>query len=312
MTFLSHPTFVTSIKRFLAAALTVLAAAGCSTIRTSAVDLVGDALTGGEGSVFNSDNDPELIEEALPFGLKTFESLLATSPRHKGLLLASANGFAAYAYHLQQRADRLDASDLDQARHLRERASLLYLRGRDYALRGLEVSHPNFTEMFRRDFAAALAMTTKDDVDFLYWAGSAWAGALSADKGNPDLIADLPLAGELVARVLELDETYGKGSAHEFFISYEGDRPGGDAMVAREHYRRALELSQGLRASVYLALAESVDVPAQNLMEFRTMLSAALAVDPDRVPDSRLVNTIARERAQWLETRIPDLFLDAD
>jgi hypothetical protein len=26
----------------------------------------------------------------------------------------------------------------------------------------------------------------------------------------------------------------------------------------------------------------------------------------------RLVNTIARRRAVWLETRIPDLFLDAD
>lgn len=42
------------------------------------------------------------------------------------------------------------------------------------------------------------------------------------------------------------------------------------------------------------------------------MLAAALAVDADAVPELRLANTIAQERARWLETRIPDLFLLAD
>src|SRR6185503_7564034 len=195
---------------------------------------------------------------------------------------------------------------------MHERASKLFLRGRDFALRGLEVAHPGFGEALRRDSAAALRTATKSDVDFLYWAGAAWAGALSADKANPDLIADLPLAGALVSRVIELDETYGNGGAHEFLISYEGGRPGGDAMKAREHYRRALELSQGKRASVPLALAESVDVAAQNLSEFRTLLAASLAVDIERAPEYRLVNTMTRRRAEWLQGRLPKLFLDAD
>ena len=115
----------------------------------------------------------------------------------------------------------------------------------------------------------------------------------------------------LVNRVLELDDGYDKGAAHEFFISYEGSRPGGSAAKAREHFERALQLSQGQRASVYIALAESVDLPAQNLGEFRSMLDKASSVDPDRAPESRLINTIARERAEWLRTRIPDLFADA-
>lgn len=285
--------------------------AGCASIRGGAVDVVADALTSGGGGVYNSDSDPELIEEALPFGLKTFESLLAASPNHRGLLLASANGFAAYAYLIEQRADRVDATDLETARHLRARASSLFLRGRDYALRGLETSHANFTAMLRRDPASALAATSKNDAPFLYWAGAAWAGALSAQKDNPELIADLPTAGMLVNRVLELDDGYDKGAAHEFFISYEGSRPGGSAAKAREHFERALQLSQGQRASVYIALAESVDLPAQNLGEFRSMLDKASSVDPDRAPESRLINTIARERAEWLRTRIPDLFADA-
>ena len=299
------------MNRVLILALLALLA-GCTTIRTGAVNVIGNALTEDGGGVYNSDDDPELIEEALPFGLKTFESLLASSPRHRGLLLASANGFTAYAYLLQQRADKLDAMDLDAADALRHRASRLFVRGRDYALRGLETAHSGFTESLRRDRDAALAETQKSDIAFLYWAGASWAGAVSTDKDNADLIADLPLAGALMGRVLELDETYDKGSAHEFFIAYEAGRPGGDVMKAREHYMRAVQLSEGLRASVYLALAEGVDVRQQNLMEFRAMIAAALAVDPDRVPDTRLVNTIAHRRAEWLNTRIADLFADAE
>jgi TRAP transporter T-component len=297
--------------RLIAIMVLVPALAGCATLQRSAVNVVGNALSGG-GSVYTSDNDPELVREALPFGLKTFESLLAVSPEHEGLLLASANGFAAYAYLLQQDADRLEATDLDAARALRDRASKLYLRGRDFAVRGLEVPHPNFAAVLRRDPEAALASTRREDVDFLYWAGASWAGALATDKDNPDLIADLPLAGALVARVLELDDTYGRGAAHEFLVSYEGGRPGGDLAKAREHYRRALELSRGMRASVHLALAEGVDVSSQNLAEFRTMLAASLAVDPDRIPEDRLVNVIAIRRAEWLQTMIPTLFVDAD
>ncbi len=85
-----------------------------------------------------------------------------------------------------------------------------------------------------------------------------------------------------MARVLDLDETYELGAAHEFFISYEGGRPGGSAESAREHYRRALELSGGARASTHLAFAEAVIVSEQNLAEFRTLLAAAPPTPPGR------------------------------
>jgi predicted anti-sigma-YlaC factor YlaD len=294
----------------LLVAMASLLLAACS-VKKTAVNIVGDTLA-GSGGVYASDDDPELIREAIPFGLKTYEGLLEVSPEHEGILLAAAGGFTAYAYMLQDDADQLDETDLPQARKLRVRARKLYLRGRDYALRGLEVEHPRFTAVLETDRNSALALTTEDDVSFLYWAGASWAGALSASKDDLDLIAELPTAGALVGRVLELDETYDLGAAHEFFISYEGGRPGGSVAQARRHYQRALDISGGLRASVHLALAEAVTVKEQNLAEFRSLISAALAVDPDRAPELRLVNTIARRRARWLESRIPDLFVDAD
>lgn len=297
------------VASLLLAGFALLSLPGCS-MRRVAVSVIGDALS-GEGEVYASDDDPELIQEAMPFGLKTYESLLAVSPDHRGLLLASASGFAAYAYLIQNDADRRDLTDLPRARELRARARKLYLRSRDYALRGLEAAHPGLITRLTRDGVTALALTTKDDVPCLYWAGAAWAGALTAGKDNLDLIADLPKAGALVGRVLELDEEYDLGSAHEFFIAYEGSRPGGSVGQARQHYRRALEISGGRRASVHLALAEAVAVREQGLEEFRALLAATLAVDPNTLPHLRLANTLARRRALWLDTRIPYLFLEA-
>ena len=87
---------------------------GCS-IRKLAVNRIGDALSEG-GSTFASDDDPELIEAALPFSLKLMESLLAQSPRHEGLLRALTSGFTQYAYaFVQQDAERLEDRDLAAA-----------------------------------------------------------------------------------------------------------------------------------------------------------------------------------------------------
>ena len=124
-------------------------------------------------------------------------------------------------------------------------------------------------------------------------------------------MAELPTAGGLVGRVLELEVGFQRGAALEFFIGYEGNRPGGSAELSRGYYRRALDLSGGRRASVHVTLTEAVTIREQNLAEFRSLIAAALAVDPDAAPDLRLVNTLAQRRARWLASRIPDLFPDA-
>lgn len=283
---------------------------GCS-VKRLAADVVGDALTGDSES-FASDDDPDLIREAIPFGLKTIESLLASSPSHRGLLLSAAKGFTTYAYLLQDEADRLEEQDRGRTRLLRARIKRLYLRGRQYAFRGLELDHPRFESLLRGDQTAVLARTTAEDVPFLYWAGVSWGGALSAGSDDLALVSEAPLFAALVRRVVDVHDRYEAGAAHEFLISYEASRPGGSAGLAREHFRRALALTDTPRASLFVALAEGLSIKEQNLDEFKALLERALAVDPDREPKGRLVNVLAQRRARWLLARIPELFLDID
>ena len=47
-------------------------------------------------TVYLSQEDPELVREALPFLLLTIESLLASSPSHPDALLFGCMGFTLY------------------------------------------------------------------------------------------------------------------------------------------------------------------------------------------------------------------------
>jgi predicted anti-sigma-YlaC factor YlaD len=231
---------------------------------------------------------------------------------HEGLLEATSTGFLGYALLIKEEANRVEVDDLTAGRKLKSRASKLFIRGRDYALRALEQRYPGFVQGLKTDLDSTLAQTDAADGPFLYLAGAGWAAALGANTANLGLVADFPIAGALVQRVLEVDDIFNDGAAHEFMITFEAARPGGGIETARKHYSRALELSGGNRASVYLALAEAVSVEEQDVNEFRAMLKAARAVDVDQTPNDRLLNVVAQERAEWLEERVPDLFLLAD
>src|SRR5215467_8003541 len=174
----------TVMKRLGLLGVALVSLSGCAAFGRMAVNRVGDGLSSG-GSVYSSDEDPQLVLEATPFGLKTYESLLAVSPKHRGLLQAAASGFCAYGFLLSQQGQVDGHLDYAARRQLDERVSRLYVRGRDYALRGLALEHPNFTAELARDPMRALAQVHKSEVPFLYWAGIAWAGAISAEKGDP-------------------------------------------------------------------------------------------------------------------------------
>lgn len=301
--------------RLAAAALVLLlgcAAPGCS-IKKLAVNKLGDALAEG-GATFASDDDPELVEAAAPFSLKLMESLLAESPRHRGLLTAVASGFTQYAYafvHLE--ADRLEDRDLDAATAAWERAKRLYLRARDYGVRGLEVRHEGLGDSLREDPGAALAGMGDSDVPLLYWTAVSWAGAVTLSKDDPDLVGDLPIVEALIDRALELDESFRNGAIHDFLIVYEMTRPGGagdPAARAREHFERAMELTAGQLASPLVSFAEAVAVAEQDRARFEELLHRALAIDPDSRPEWRLSNLIFQRRAQWLLERADRLILD--
>jgi predicted anti-sigma-YlaC factor YlaD len=292
--------------------LLLVLASACS-VKRIAINKLGNALASG-GTTFTSDEDPDLVRDALPFSLKLIESLLAESPRHRGLLFAAASGFTPYAYaFIQEEADEIEDRDLEKATVLRIRARRLYLRSRDYGLRGLEVAHPDFGSDLRRDPKAAVQMASQRDVPLLYWTAASWGAAIALSKDNPDLVADQSIVEALIDRTLALDEKFDHGVIHSFLITYEASRNGakGDfALRSRRHFDRAMELSEGHQAGPLVSLAETVSLQKQNRAEFEDLLRRSLAIDVNAQPESRLVNLVMQRRARWLLQRADELFLE--
>jgi predicted anti-sigma-YlaC factor YlaD len=289
-----------------------LLVSGCS-VRKYAINKLGDALA-DTGTTFASDDDPELIRDALPFSLKLVESLLAESPRHRGLLLAASSGFTQYSYaFVQQEADEMEQRDLTAAKTLQARARRLYLRARNYGIRGLEIKHRDFGKLLRSGSKTAVNSTSAEDVPFLYWTAAAWGSAISLSKDDPELIADLPIVEALIDRALELDEDYDYGAIHSFLVTYEISRPGsrGDPSErSRQHFKRAMDLSGGQLASPMVALAEAVAIGKQDRKEFESLLNRAIEIDVNARPEWRLSNLVMQRRARWLLSRVDELFVE--
>ena len=291
--------------------LALLFAAGCST-RAYVTGKVADAVGSG-GGAFGSDDDPQLVREATPFALKFSESLLASAPRHVGLLLSLAQGFTQYAaVFVWQEA--VESGDQVAREAGKTRAIALYLRAREYGLRALEVRHPGFRRLVAADAVLAAATASARDVPLLYWTGAAWSLAIAASAGDPAMIADLPRCEALLRRALDLKEDYDAGAIHEYFVAFEGSRSaamGGSVERARRHFTRAMELAAGRKVSPLVTLAESVSVGEQDRAEVLALLDKALAFDArELAPEYRQANLAAQRRAAWLKGRVDELFLE--
>src|SRR5262249_23090101 len=87
------PTTAASRLVALACALSMLS--GCAMLKRKAIGTVADTLA-SSGDVFTRDDDLELVGQAIPFGLKLYESLLDSSPTNKDLLIATCSNFTQY------------------------------------------------------------------------------------------------------------------------------------------------------------------------------------------------------------------------
>lgn len=296
--------------RFVVSAVCWATLGGCGAIvKSAAVDAVS-----GAGQAYASDDDPELVKQAVPFGLKMIEAFLEKSPDDPKLLLAAASGFTQYAWAFTlPEAERLEPTDPDAARAAVARTRKLLVRARRYGLHGLEVMHPGFGERLGRDRDGAVAMLGAADVPLAYWTGSAWAAIISLSKQDMAVVGELPRMEAIMVRVLALDEAFDEGAVHEFYLVYDGGRSeaaGGSVERAKKHFARAMELNHGQKLGPLVSYAEVLSVQAQDHKEFDALLNRVLAFDIETVPRYRLVNTLAQERARRLKSRAADLFLE--
>ncbi len=247
----------------------------------------------------SKESDLRILREGMPAYLMLIDGMIQAWPDNEQLLVAGAQSYSSFA--------SLFVEDQDK-----EYANLLYARGRQYALRSLELT--GLRDPLQRpfdDFLRALKRRPKKDVPILFWAATCWANWIRLNLDSMEALSELPRVEGIMRRVLELDEGFHYGGPHLFMGIWYASRPklaGGDLNKAQEHFLKALDLGERkfLMAYVYYA-----DYYARKMMDkdlFISILQKVLETPTETSPDLILLNTVAKRQARALLDHAEEYF----
>jgi hypothetical protein len=285
-------------RRPVELALLALLVTGCTpkqaVVRTTAL-ILPDAV-----AVMNAESDLEIARTSAGANLKLAEALLRADPHNRELAAITAQGFAGYALAFVEGDDPV-------------RAAALYRRGKDIGLAALARDRAIAAALdgSDADFAAAVQHIGQGSKDLLLWTAACWGKWVDLSRTDPAAIADLPRVEALWRRLLALDETYYYAAPHLFLGVFYGARSpilGGRPDEARAHFERAIALTGGKFLMTRLYFAQYYARQTMDRALFEEQLDLILRAPDDLLPEMRLANTVAKERAAELLSRIDEWF----
>ena len=243
-------------------------------------------------------DDPETIKKGVPAYLILISCMIRGEPENADLLESGAQLYGAYASGFTDSAE--------SRKNLARRAF-------DYASRAMCIRDQRFCNVKTLsyfEFEKLLASVEKSQAEHLFVFVSSWAGVIEANSSDWNAVADLPKVKSGIQRVLDIDDTVSNGNAHLYMAVMESLLPptlGGKPALAKKHFDRAIEISQGHNLMAKVLYAEKY---ARMLFD-RKLHDELLqqVIDADVGPqDQILVNTLARQRAAELLSSADDYF----
>jgi len=239
----------------------------------------------------NRNTDVDMMRTALPAFLVQMDGFIISAPSDK-LLLKAAEANFGYTNAFVEDTDK-------------PRASMLYLKARNYAARAL-IGDKDFDKDFNvplEAFKKSLSEYDRDDVPALFWTANCWLAWVAINLDDPEAIMDMPKAQSMLERVIELDETYYYGIAHAALGAIYAAQPaimGDSSAKARQHFDRAFALSGRKLLFVQLYYAQFYAYQIQDRDLFVKTLEEIIATPPEIFPERAFANEIAKRKAKVL------------
>jgi len=271
----------------------------CGLLQTVAVKSTTGILDEGMAAVFE-ESDLKLAEQAIASDLKLLEALHKSDPGNDHLLIMLTQGYAGYSLGFVEDQDP-------------ERAKMFYARARDYGLEVLR-KNKNFNTAFDEApaaFVRSLDSFSDDDVPALFWTANAWGNLINLSIGDPEVLGDLYKVNAMMDFVLHHDENFFYGSAHLYVGTILATTPkalGGNPEKAKEHFEKCLAIGERKLLLPFVYYAKSYAVQIQDTTLFQSLLKAVDDASIDILPEQRLVNAIAKQKARALRAKMSDLF----
>lgn len=278
----------------LLALLLVSMLSGCSSFVSGATKSLANQLQ----ATISEHDDPELVKDAVPAYMLMVESLLRSDPDNVDLLSAAANLYSAYG--------SVFVSDLERQQRLSDRAfgygkQAMCQFDDDFC--GVESWHISELEAHLQDL-------DEDDVSVLFAFGASWAGWIKSHSSDFNAIADVPKIEVVMKRIVDLDETFQHGSAHMYLGVLATLIPptlGGKPEVGREHFEKAMKLSNGENLMVQVTYAQQYARLLFDRELHDELLQQVMKADA-KADGFTLTNWLAKEQAKNLLQSADDYF----
>lgn len=235
--------------------------------------------------------DIDLVCEGAPAYLLMLDSMLVSSPENVDLLLTASQSYSAYTTALEECGGSED------------RINAMAAKAGAYGKKLLQSMLPLDGKGQHQDFDRQLKKLTAGDVPEVFWGTSGWLTWVLRQKGSPGAIADIVLIEKIMARVLELDETFQGGSVHLFYGAYHAAKPemlGGRPDLSARHFQSALAISKRRFLLVHTTYAATLARMTMDEQLHDGLLNEVLAFPLESAPEFGLSNRIAVNRAKRL------------
>lgn len=274
--------------------MVLIAVQGCSSLISGATSNLAAQLQ----ATISNHNDPELVRDAVPAYMLMVESFIQGDPENVDMLVAASGLYTAYTSVFVEDPERL---------------SKLSNRGFGYAQRAacqMNQQYCGLKSLQYDVFLKRLPAMKKEEVPVLSAYGAAWGNWLKANASDFNAIADLPKITRLLERLVELDEFYQSGNGHLYLGIIHTLLPpavGGKPDVAKMHFERAIEISEGKNLMVKVTYAQQYARMLFDRELHDKLLNEVVNEDPV-VPDFTLTNSMAIEAAKALLVSADEYF----
>lgn len=272
-------------------ALQPIVLAVCCCCLSSCASLITSTVIKPAVGNLQQQTDIKLVCEGAPSYLLMLDSMLVPSPDSEGLLLVATQSYSAYA------------AALEECSSTEERVAAIAKKAHFYGHRLLEHYLPLQDAPDQGAFDRALANLKTSAVPEVFWGTYGWLTWVKSQKGSPASIADMVEIQKIMARLLELDESYQGGSIHLFFGMYYAAKPamfGGDPERSTFHFEKALALSDRKFLPVQTIYAEMLTRMTMDQELHDNLLQEVLAFPAEDAPEFGLSNQMAKKKAKRL------------
>lgn len=258
---------------------------------SSCSSLITSAMRPAVGNI-QQQSDITLVCEGSPAYLLMIDSMLVSSPTKKSLLLTASQSYSAYAAALEECGGVNDTRILPIA-----------AKAKLYGIQLLSCYLPLVNSQDYETLDRKLAGLGRSNVPNIFWGTFGWLTWVKYQKGSPEAIADLVIIEKIMARLLEMDESYQGGAIHLFFGSYHAAKPamfGGKPDLSKYHFERALDVSEREFLMGQVTYAETLARATLDQELHDRLLNEVLDFPLDSAPEFRLSNEIAVNKAKRL------------